>query len=412
MTGLRLTLLSSPVPQPCRELRLEDGAAVLGRESDCDWRLEDPEMFISRHHCRIEAGALGWQVTDTSSGGLYLDMAAQPLGPGASAALRHGMRLRLGDVVLGVELVDAAPPPPPGPADAGLGIDPFFAPQDPAPPPAPRPADLPEPFERSSGRMAAPVPVAPPPGFDDPFTLDPAPAVPAARKPLPQADDWNWGPAAAPPPEPPLPPRPTTFAASSEPAPPALPGGDAAAFLRGAGLDPATLAAPDLEALGRRYRLLAEGLAALLQSRAEEKGALRLAQTTLGAAAVNPLKFLAMPEERLAALVAARGPGYLDPDAAILEALRDLADHQMRSWQGLQAALRRMIDHFAPEAIAAELAPTGTLRALAAGGRSALLWQAYERRWSEIARAAEDRFLGEIGADFREAYETSDRRET
>lgn len=409
---LRLTLISSPVPQPRSELRLEDGAAILGREADCDWRLDDPEMFISRHHCRIEAGAQGWRITDTSSGGLYLDMAAAPLGPGASADLRHGMRLRLGDVILGVELAagDAAQPAPA--ADPGIGLDPFFALHDPPPAPAPRPADLPEPFERTSGRMAAPEPAPAPPGLDDPFTLDPAPPAPEPG-PTPQPGDWDWGPAIAPdpapPPQAPPPPAPTVVSA---PMPAPGPDDAAGAFLRGAGLDPATTPPPDMEALGRRYLLMAEGLAALLQSRADEKGALRLGQTTLGAAAVNPLKFLPIPEERLAALIAPRGAGYLDPDAALHEAFRDLADHRMRSWQGLQTALRRMVDHFAPEAIEAELAGTGTLRALAAGGRSALLWQAYERRWHEIARAAEDRFLGEIGADFREAYETTDRRKT
>ena len=31
--------------------------------------------------------------------------------------------------------------------------------------------------------------------------------------------------------------------------------------------------------------------------------------------------------------------------------------------------------------------------------------RAYTERYKDIARAAEDRFLGEVGADFRDAYE-------
>ena len=43
------------------------------------------------------------------------------------------------------------------------------------------------------------------------------------------------------------------------------------------------------------------------------------------------------------------------------------------------------------------------------GGRSAKLWQLYEERYREIARSAEEQFLGEVGADFREAYENQRR---
>ncbi|KRW95736.1 type VI secretion system-associated FHA domain protein TagH [Paracoccus sp. MKU1] len=403
---LRLTVLTSPVPQPQAELRLDSGRAVLGREPGCDWQIDDPEMFVSRRHCIVEATAEGWTVTDTSTGGLFLDGAAEPLGPGRSAVLRDGMRLRLGDVTLGVGIEAEVQGAAAVPAEPGIGIDPFFAPRDPPPPPPPRPSELPEPFERTTGRFAPQPPPAPPPGFDDPFTLDPLPAAQPAAPPHP-GDDWNWGPAGA------TPPQPDPVPAMETPAPtaPPPPSDAAAAFLRGAGLDPADVERVDIEALGRRYRMLTEGLVALLRARAEEKGSLRVARTTLGAAQVNPLKFLAMPDEQVAALVAPRGAGYLEPDAAIAEAFRDLADHRMRSWHGLQAALRRMIDRFSPEAIEAQLADAGTLRALLAGGRSALLWDAYAARWAEIARAAEDRFLGEVGAEFRDAYETPERSE-
>ncbi|MDK8874868.1 type VI secretion system-associated FHA domain protein TagH [Paracoccus sp. SSJ] len=409
---LRLTVLASPVPQPQTELRLDSGRAELGREPGCDWQIDDPEMFVSRRHCIVEATAEGWTVTDTSTGGLFLDGAAEPLGPGRSAALRDGMRLRLGDVTLGVTVEAGAQAAAEAP-DQGIGIDPFFAPRDPAPPPPPRPPELPEPFERTTGRFAPQPPPAPPPGFDDPFMLDPLPAAPPATPPQ-AGDDWSWGPAGASPPRPD--PVPVMSAALPDSPPPAAPqpqppSDAAAAFLRSAGLDPASVEGVDIEALGRRYRMLAEGLVALLRARAEEKGSLRVARTTLGAAQVNPLKFLAMPDEQVAALIAPRGAGYLDPDAAIAEAFRDLADHRMRSWHGLQAALRRMIDRFSPEAIEAQLADAGLLRALLAGGRSALLWDAYAARWAEIARAAEDRFLGEVGAEFRDAYETPDRSE-
>ena len=160
-----------------------------------------------------------------------------------------------------------------------------------------------------------------------------------------------------------------------------------------------------MEALGRRFRGLIELVEQALRSRAREKRNLRVPQTVIGSANVNPLKFLPTTDAMIEAMIAPPRPGYMDADAAISAAGRDLADHQMRSWSGLQAALRRMIDRFDPEEIERELEATGRLRAILAGGRSALLWQLYCERYKGIAKAAEDRFLGEVGGDFRDAYE-------
>ena len=111
-----------------------------------------------------------------------------------------------------------------------------------------------------------------------------------------------------------------------------------AAFFRGLGLDPSSLPGggteAEIEALGLRFRLLAEGLVHLLHTRTREKNSVRVAQTVIGSADVNPLKFLVTPEEALAALVSPRGKGYLGPEDAINAAFRDLSDHQMRSLDG------------------------------------------------------------------------------
>ena len=182
-----------------------------------------------------------------------------------------------------------------------------------------------------------------------------------------------------------------------------------AAFFRGLGLDADIYQTDDpvadMEALGKRFRALADGLTHLLKTRAEEKQRVRIAQTIIGSSNVNALKFAVSADEAVASLVEARGSGYLDPDDSIAEAYRDLIDHQMRTWSALQTALRRMIDKFDPEEVEREMDDTGLLEALIAGGRSAKLWQLYQERYQEIARSAEERFLGEIGADFRDAYE-------
>jgi type VI secretion system protein ImpI len=185
-----------------------------------------------------------------------------------------------------------------------------------------------------------------------------------------------------------------------------------AAFLRGLGLEPADLRPGDpfarLEAFGREYRMMAEGLMQLLRMRAEEKGNARIAQTVVSASRVNPFKFMPTVDDALAVLAAPPSGGFSDAETAISGAVRDLAAHQVRTWRGTQAALRRMIDRFSPDVLEKELEALGLLETLLAGGRRAKLWELYQKRFRDIAQSAETRFLGEVGADFREAYETEE----
>lgn len=484
---LRLVIEHSPHPQDRHEMRHPGGELTIGRGAECSWQLNDPDMYVSRKHCVITGEAGQFIVTDASRGGLFIDGRDQPLGPGNAARLEPGMRLRLGDTVIRVEIEAQAPVATPrtqAPAQRQMTHDDFFSQPVTPPPPVRRPEGLPQPFDTGAidARRHEPASASPPPPplFDDPFTLDrsvagrPAGSVPepiaprsddfgfgaffedtrGARAPAPPdppvaapaSGDW-WSmpppvpapedlPTAAPPaPEPlrlvpdtaPKPPVPDEAGrirqrgeaaplpeppqpAPPQPAPLASAVPDLAlrdAFYRGLGLDPA--AAPDpvaeMEAMGQRFRLLVEGLMLMLRTRAKEKQNARVAQTVISNSDVNPLKFLASTNEALSAVIASRGQGYLDPNDAINGAYRDLADHQLRSWVAIQSALRRMIDRFDPAAVEKDLEELGLLGSLLSGGRNAKLWKAYTDRYKDIARAAEDRFLGEVGADFRDAYE-------
>ncbi|WP_292455777.1 type VI secretion system-associated FHA domain protein TagH, partial [Mesorhizobium sp.] len=265
--------------------------------------------------------------------------------------------------------------------------------------------------------MPEPAPKAA--GFDD-FSFGPA-ATPAsgtsadatgrdgraAEKPK-AARPWEI-PANAP--EPPAPPpraapapRPSR-AAQPAPSDMAL----RAAFLRGMGVEEADFPGRDslaeMEKFGREYRLMLDGLMQLLRKRAEEKGSARVAQTVVGSSEVNPLKFLPTVEDVIVTIIAERSPGFLSGEAAISDAVKDLAQHHVRAWRGVQAALRRMIDRFDPAAIEEELKSNSAIGNLLAGGRNAKLWELYQKRHRDIAQSAESSFLGEIGADFRDAYE-------
>lgn len=483
--SLLLTLEQGPRSQAVRQARLDEGELVIGRSADAGWQIDDPDMFVSRAHCKISGGRDGYFITDTSSSGLFIDDSDSPLGPGRSTRLKSGMRLRLGDYVLHVEVqpngghtsIGQAPvanqsapawssPQPRTPAS--IGGDDFFSAKVEEEPRAPRPADLPNPFEQ-------PVPGAydraavqrSSPAFDDPFSMDPVstpvtgddagpgqpdpfgfgdmPSRGVTPEPVAKGagfnDDFNFGPAAAPasgnsadpvgrverPAEKPQAARPWEIPAPvvDPPAPPPRPvpapkpsrpvqqaPGDLAlraAFLRGMGVEEADFpgrdAISEMEKFGREYRLMLDGLMQLLRKRAEEKGSARVAQTMVGASEVNPLKFLPTVEDVIVTIIAERSPGFLSGEAAIGDAVKDLAQHHVRAWRGVQAALRRMIDRFDPAAIEEELKSNSAIGNLLSGGRNAKLWELYQKRHRDIAQSAESSFLGEIGADFRDAYE-------
>ncbi|TIQ68765.1 MAG: type VI secretion system-associated FHA domain protein TagH [Mesorhizobium sp.] len=487
--SLLLTLEHGPRTQAVRQTRLDEGELVIGRSADAGWQIDDPDMFVSRAHCRITGGPDGYFVIDTSSSGLFINDSDSPLGAGTSVRLQNGMRLRLGDYIVCVDLQTPAAQasagsqsftersPPASRAPVSIGRDDFFSASVEEEPRRPRPADLPNPFEQ-------PVPGAferanqrSSPAFDDPFSLDPVstpapngagyseprrapdaadpfsfdpvpfgasepvPGQPVSRKSSEFDDGFGFGPAAssdlrngagsasqrkqvAPEPQPanpwdlpgqaaaiPSPPRagvapkPAPSPAAAQPANMAL----RTAFLRGMGIEEADFPGRDsiaeMEKFGREYRLMMEGLMQLLRKRAEEKGNARVAQTVVGASEVNPLKFLPTVDDAIVTLIAERSPGFLAGEAAIADAVRDLAQHHVRAWRGVQSALRRMIDRFDPAVIEEELKSSSAIGTLLSGGRRAKLWELYQKRHREIAQRAESSFLGEIGADFRDAYE-------
>lgn len=433
--SVTLTLESAPHAQSETQKTYLGGQMLIGRGEDCDWRLDDPDMFISRKHLILtdESGELA--VLDASSGGLFIDGSSEPLGTGNSLRLEHQMRLRLGDFVIRVDLHDAKTDEATSPQPAGDSFFDFGTSEMPDAGPKERPKELPDPFGTRStsdewDKWAEPNEPAPPPrplDQRDPFELDLSRRSAAPQEtsfsasryfddtptethedPLPgQATDaTDPAPSVRIAPEPAYKPteqvRPQTPLATED-------ADLRTALFRGLGLseeDAERATAEEIEAIGARLRESVEGLMFLLRTRAQEKQKIRVAQTIIANSDVNPLKFLASTDEALLSIIRNRDATYLPGDRAVTDAYRDLADHQIRTWKALQAALRRMIDRFDPEEVERELEDTGFLEQIVAGGRSAKMWQLYQERYRDIAKSAEERFLGEVGADFRDAYET------
>ena len=84
---------------------------AIGRAASNDWVLPDPERFVSGQHALIHYENGEYYLTDTSTNGLYVNAAEQPLGNGNRVRLQDNDRLSIGDyeVVVAIDLPAAAP---------------------------------------------------------------------------------------------------------------------------------------------------------------------------------------------------------------------------------------------------------------------------------------------------------------
>src|SRR3984957_2632602 len=77
---------------------------TVGRATDNDWILPDPERYLSGKHARIDFRAGAYILVDTSSNGTYVNGAQVPLGKYHDYALKDGDYVRLGEYELLVSI--------------------------------------------------------------------------------------------------------------------------------------------------------------------------------------------------------------------------------------------------------------------------------------------------------------------
>ena len=103
---------------------LGSGTLTIGRGRENDWVLPDPERVISKQHCAIASVDEGYVLTDTSSNGVFVNAATEPVGRGNRVALQDGDRIRISHFEFMATLAAAAAARP-EPALAPVGA---FAP--------------------------------------------------------------------------------------------------------------------------------------------------------------------------------------------------------------------------------------------------------------------------------------------
>ncbi len=80
----------------------------IGRVAGNEWVLPDVERYLSSRHCAVHFRDGAYYLEDTSTNGVYVNAASEPLGKGQSLLLHDGDRLGLGDYEIAVEIARAA----------------------------------------------------------------------------------------------------------------------------------------------------------------------------------------------------------------------------------------------------------------------------------------------------------------
>ena len=78
---------------------------TIGRSLESDWVLPDGQRYVSSRHASIDYRSGSYYVVDSSTNGVYVNDAEQPVGRGNPQRLFTGDRIRLGEYEMQVEIV-------------------------------------------------------------------------------------------------------------------------------------------------------------------------------------------------------------------------------------------------------------------------------------------------------------------
>ncbi len=455
---LTITSYHKITPGQCPEKSMDAGVMAIGRSSENDWVLPDPERLVSSQHCVIQYKDGRYYLTDNSTNGVELVQAGIRLRRGNSEPLQDGEIIRIGEYEIRARIDfnlhlahenlsgndssnsfealmgRAASAPVAAPLNTpaahfqgGSAMDTlpdlfdFLTPS--SIPPATQSDHVPaqqHDFRPPTPVISPPPVVAPPkapsagviPEDWDLFGDTPkVPVSPPVAVPVPVAiAEVIVEPTPTPTPAPHLP----TLAPAAQPAPVAVsstvPQADLLqAFLRGAGLDQLRIdtaqAQAQMEAIGRSYRLMVDGLIDVLRARSSLKGEFRMQQTLIRPVENNPLKFAPNADEALLLLLRHGNQAFMAPDQAVSDSFDDLRAHQMAVMAGVEAAIKHLLKRFEPSELEARMGKPGGLSNLFSGSRQAQYWQQFTELYTNISREAEEDFQDLFGREFSRAYE-------
>ncbi len=425
-----------------------DGGTI-GRSLESDWVLPDGQRYISSRHASIDFRSGSYYIVDTSTNGVYVNDAEQPVGRGNPQRLFSGDRVRLGEYELAVEIEEGDNT---GQQLAdGNHVDPVARAQR-VPPPDPTRADMIQPHEitavgiemllqeearTSQVQKAANLAAASlrleeePPRSKHASAQATAPPSATRQEPPPvsAAARVSTSAAKAPAPAPaaktaaanvsPAPAKGPAAPASSPPrapapAPASTPSGGAAtssaldAFFRGAGLTGHKVderqAEQTLTRLGQLMREMIVGLNESLRMRADQKNLLRVPTTTIQPQNNNPLKFSASVDEALTNLLFRESSEYLPAVEAVREAFTDIKQHQQVVLAAMRVAVADYIGRLDPDDLENKFT-NGKRGGLMSAANKLKYWDLYKDLYQVVTQGPQGQMPQQFLEEMARAYE-------
>jgi type VI secretion system FHA domain protein len=364
--GLRLEIVSRQ-RRSLGERGLKEfgpGGGTIGRSLESDWVLPDGQRFLSSRHASIDFRSGSYYIIDTSTNGVYVNDAEDPVGRGKPQRLFSGDRIRIGEYELIVEIDEAESTRE---TLAGVGhVDPVDAAQR---------VDSPDltGHDLISAEQITGVGIERLLNEDEAETLSPL----SYKFKTDELSLEESGPK----PKPSVKPRtkngsgrtaaakngkaaqtPSSIKRVRKLSPSERLGSNAAnrtevaaAFFKGAGIEPRQLSSEQAEQVlhrvGQMLRELVVGVTDSLQVRSLQKARLRQSNTTIQAQDNNALKFSASVDEALTNLLFRDSELYLSPIESVRRAFEDINIHQRAMLNAMQHAVAEFLERLDPDAL-------------------------------------------------------------
>jgi type VI secretion system FHA domain protein len=387
----------------------------IGRASDNDWVLPDPDRYISGHHASVDYRDGAYYLRDTSTNGVYVNRSDQPVGRGTPIRLYDGDELRMGDYLFRVSIIQVSQNEEEsrGPRLKRKEEDPAALSLKLLSDHAEAGEDAQERLDRQlSGRHSA--------GDDMLSTVRVTDAeidtqAEVDRKKVAALKQQESARTSAG----------DSLRLDNVPDLPGLPrgaprGGERRDFteavrllLEHAGLDPANVAREDEDEIiataGQFIRSATDGLRVLLEQRAKTKSQFRISQTGFQATGNNPIKLMSTTQEALENMFHRQEDvdpeAYLGPLQAVEDAVRDLRLHQVAVMKAMQVAVRELLDKLDPGELEERFRQGAKGGGLLSSSQKNRYWELYQEAYRSIAGFPDESFTAVIGARFADAYD-------